>query len=106
MTKKELHKVSDILNSCLGNYLHEKEVQEVNALFKNTVEKSGLIKSEEHSRSLLDAWLEENSNKSKKCLFSNNNYTEEERKILCMDCEEECSLKNDYIKFHKIKFIS
>lgn len=102
MTKEELYKVSDILDSCLDNYLHGKEAEEVVALFEDSVEKSGLIKPKECSQSLLDVWLEKNSDKSKKCLFSSSDYTEEERKVLCMDCEEECSLLNNYLKFHKI----
>ena len=30
---------------------------------------------------------------SKKCIFAENSYTDEDRKVLCDGCEEECKLK-------------
>ena len=40
------------------------------------------------------AWLEkQGEQKPKKCMYFNADYTDEERKVLCDGCEEECELR-------------
>ncbi len=41
------------------------------------------------------AWLEKQGEQKllNKCMYSNDNYTDEERKVLCDGCEEDCKLK-------------
>jgi hypothetical protein len=42
------------------------------------------------------AWLEKQSKqKPNKCMYSEYNYTDEDRKVLCDGCEEECELKQN-----------
>lgn len=41
------------------------------------------------------AWLEKQGEQKllNKCMYSNDNYTDEERKVLCDGCDEDCKLK-------------
>ena len=38
----------------------------------------------------LDAYINTLQEEPKKCLFAKDNYTSEDRKVLCEDCEEKC----------------
>ena len=55
MTKKELYKVTDILNDVLSNYLRGSEAEEVIAKLEESVEDSELIKKEPVSKGFEEA---------------------------------------------------
>lgn len=76
MTKEEIYKASDVLNTILDNYLHGGEAAEVVTKFEDELIKSIFTKED-----------------LKKCIFAEDSYTDEDRKVLCDGCEEECKLK-------------
>jgi hypothetical protein len=73
MTKEEIYKASDVLTTILDNYLHGGEAAEVVTKFEDELIKSNLTKEE-----------------PKKCMYSKDDYTDEDRKVLCDGCDEEC----------------
>lgn len=73
MTKEEIYKASDVLNMILDNYLQGGEAAEVVTKFEDELIKSNLTKEE-----------------PKECMYSKDSYTDEDRKVLCDGCEEDC----------------
>lgn len=47
------------------------------------------------------AWLEKQGKQKllNKCMYSNDNYTDEERKVLCDGCDEDCKLKQKPVEW-------
>ena len=67
--------------------LTESEDERIRKKIINLVKKHSV----NHERCMMTAWLEkQGKQKPVKCIYSNGNYTDEERKALCDGCEEEC----------------
>lgn len=110
MTKEELYKVSDILNDVLSTYLRGSETEEVLSRFEESISNSDMlqekynitgIKSRHATGKLkecIDNQTEEGFEQARKqlqenpqeCMYTKDNYTDEDRKVLCDVCEEKC----------------
>ena len=47
------------------------------------------------------AFIDSMQEEPKKCMYSKDNYTDEDRKILCDGCEEDCNFKPNPFKIKK-----
>lgn len=110
MTKEELYKVSDILNDVLSNYLRGSETEEVLSRFEELISNSDMLQEKYNItgnksrhvtgklKECIDNQTEEGLDKARKqleenpqeCMYARDNYTDEDRKVLCEGCEEEC----------------
>lgn len=112
MTREEFYKLTDILNSeVLGNFMHGGEADELIAMFEEAVEHSNILEQEEPV-SKFDSCIQPGDDiryneelgcrvnlsqlqrvakkDPKYCIYTKDSYTDEERKVLCDGCEEDC----------------